>query len=490
MWALDADAYVVRPGPRVVDGVEAIASILHPTVPVLPTRRRRAASSDAGSSPTTSLWYKGLTIYGGCRRHPVRRADRRQRRAGVRVPRGIGARRLDGRSRAGQALEVLARRFTASGFEVDRVAIPPDIGSDPVAGVPQLAYEGRYDVIARRPASDGGPSLLFNGHIDVVPPGDLDAVERAAVPTGAARRLAVRPRRRRHEGRLRHGLAGARRRAGGRPGADHAATSRVLAVIEEECTGNGTLAACRAGHLADAVVLLEPTGPRPARRRHRRVVVRARRAGQRRPRPGRRPRRQRLRRRRRARRRTRASSNGDSTPTSTTTSSSTSSHPYNFNVGELSVGDWQSSVPSRATLGVRFGFPRAWTVDEAIACVRSGRRRDRRGVPGAAGAAADACARTASAPRATPSTPITTSSSRSSSPTGDAHGEPPVSYGLGIDDRRPLLPQPVRRPRRLLRAARRRHPRHRRARRAAVDRRRSEDARPLHRRLLPERRPR
>ena len=30
-------------------------------------------------------------------------------------------------------------------------------------------------------------------------------------------------------------------------------------VIEEECTGNGTLAAARAGVLADAAVLLEPT---------------------------------------------------------------------------------------------------------------------------------------------------------------------------------------------------------------------------------------
>ncbi|MEO6654193.1 MAG: ABC transporter substrate-binding protein [Ilumatobacteraceae bacterium] len=30
VWAIDADAVVVRPGPRVVDGVEVIASILHP----------------------------------------------------------------------------------------------------------------------------------------------------------------------------------------------------------------------------------------------------------------------------------------------------------------------------------------------------------------------------------------------------------------------------------------------------------------------------
>jgi iron complex transport system substrate-binding protein len=30
VWAIDADAVVVRPGPRVVDGVEVFASILHP----------------------------------------------------------------------------------------------------------------------------------------------------------------------------------------------------------------------------------------------------------------------------------------------------------------------------------------------------------------------------------------------------------------------------------------------------------------------------
>ena len=30
VWAVDADAFVVRPSPRVVDGVEIFASILHP----------------------------------------------------------------------------------------------------------------------------------------------------------------------------------------------------------------------------------------------------------------------------------------------------------------------------------------------------------------------------------------------------------------------------------------------------------------------------
>jgi len=37
VWAIDADGIVVRPGPRLVDGVDAIASILHPgAVPPAP----------------------------------------------------------------------------------------------------------------------------------------------------------------------------------------------------------------------------------------------------------------------------------------------------------------------------------------------------------------------------------------------------------------------------------------------------------------------
>ncbi|MFI5934444.1 ABC transporter substrate-binding protein [Actinoplanes sp. NPDC051494] len=38
VWAVDGDALVVRPGPRLVDGVEAVAAILHPgTVPPAPS---------------------------------------------------------------------------------------------------------------------------------------------------------------------------------------------------------------------------------------------------------------------------------------------------------------------------------------------------------------------------------------------------------------------------------------------------------------------
>ena len=32
VWAVDGDAYIVRPGPRLVDGVKVLAEILHPEV--------------------------------------------------------------------------------------------------------------------------------------------------------------------------------------------------------------------------------------------------------------------------------------------------------------------------------------------------------------------------------------------------------------------------------------------------------------------------
>ena len=37
VWAVDANAAFVRPGPRVVDGVEALAAIAHPEHVDLPT---------------------------------------------------------------------------------------------------------------------------------------------------------------------------------------------------------------------------------------------------------------------------------------------------------------------------------------------------------------------------------------------------------------------------------------------------------------------
>jgi iron complex transport system substrate-binding protein len=49
VWAIDADSLVVRPGPRLVDGVEAIAAILHPgAVPPPPDGRVALVQDRAG----------------------------------------------------------------------------------------------------------------------------------------------------------------------------------------------------------------------------------------------------------------------------------------------------------------------------------------------------------------------------------------------------------------------------------------------------------
>src|SRR5205814_2298183 len=84
--------------------------------------------------------------------------------------------------------------------------------------------------------------------------------------------------------------------------------------------------------------------------------------------------------------------------------------PYNVNVGTVAAGDWPSSVPARARLGVRVGFPRRWTPAEALDRVRAA----------VLGAAADdpwpptrrRCARPGSGPRAISSGKTTRSCAR------------------------------------------------------------------------------
>ena len=136
--------------------------------------------------------------------------------------------------------------------------MPESISSDPLAGVPQVAYAGRPVVVGRMAGGDG-PTLLVNGHVDVVPAGPP---ELWSSPPFA-------PERRdgwlygRGAGDMKCGFAmvllavEALRRAA--PGA-LAGSLVFVSSIEEECTGNGTLASIRAGVLGDAVLLPEPTG--------------------------------------------------------------------------------------------------------------------------------------------------------------------------------------------------------------------------------------
>ena len=44
VWAVDADSHFVRPGPRVVDGAEVVAAILHPELVGVPAADRARRS--------------------------------------------------------------------------------------------------------------------------------------------------------------------------------------------------------------------------------------------------------------------------------------------------------------------------------------------------------------------------------------------------------------------------------------------------------------
>ena len=59
--------------------------------------------------------------------------------------------------------------------------------------------DGRCNVIAVLPGRGGGPRLMFNGHIDTVPPGR----DEAAIRASGGQRQALCPGRLRHEGRRR-----------------------------------------------------------------------------------------------------------------------------------------------------------------------------------------------------------------------------------------------------------------------------------------------
>jgi acetylornithine deacetylase len=266
-----------------------------------------------------------------------------------------------------RAQEIVADELARLGFDVTQIPVPPDTAADAPGGVAQTSYDGRHDVLGTlNPGT--GPSLLLNGHVDVVP---AETAMWSAEPfsprtvngwmTG------------RGAGDMKGGFAMGMLAIGALRAATPAAVTgelSFLSVIEEECTGNGTLAACQAGALGDAVVLLEPTGldlllggvgilwveigiegvsahAESADRavnpvRYVPMVLRAL-----------------------------ADFAAEMSASADDPAFGEVASPYNVNVGTVAAGDWPSSVPGRARLGVRVGFPRDRTPDEMFDRVRA-----------------------------------------------------------------------------------------------------------------------
>jgi acetylornithine deacetylase len=255
------------------------------------------------------------------------------------------------------ALAVMADAFRGIGLTPCPVPTEPAALADqPGWSPPLIPYDGRDNVVAlHRPRAARGRSLLLQGHVDVVPEG---AAELWTTPPFEP---SVRDGRMYGRGAadMKAGLAAmvmafaALRRAGLQP----ASELQFAAVIEEECTGNGALAVMHALPRPDACLIPEP-GPgypalyvaevgvvwawvtvtgRPAHVREMQEGVNAieaayvliekfrayeaemNRAERRHP------------------------------------AFAAENHPINVNMGTLQGGEWNSSVPTRAKLGVRVG---------------------------------------------------------------------------------------------------------------------------------------
>jgi len=249
------------------------------------------------------------------------------------------------------AQQLVEARLRRLGFEVESVVPDPErLSERPDSGIPLMSYEGRRSLVGTM--GEGGSSLLFNGHVDVVSAEPLDRWTKE--PFGAE--VADGRMYGRGSADMKGGVAAmllgveAALSAGPLPG-------RIVyqSVIEEECGGNGALAACLAGPLGDATLIAEPTdggmdlvavgviwaritleadsrhasnadrGANPIEATY--PVIEALHGLE-------------------------AELNAEPEP-----EVAGLNHPYLLNVGALHAGDWASMTPGRATLDVRLGFP-------------------------------------------------------------------------------------------------------------------------------------
>jgi acetylornithine deacetylase len=249
------------------------------------------------------------------------------------------------------AQQLVEARLHELGFDVESVVPDPErLAERPDSGIPLVPYDGRRSLVAT--VGGEGRSLLLNGHVDVVSAEPVDRWTKE--PFGAEIRDG------RMYGRgscdMKGGVAAmllgveAALSAGPLPG-------RVVyqSVIEEECGGNGALAACLEGPLGDATLIAEPTNggmdlvavgviwARIALEADSRHASNADRGSN--PIEAAYPVIEAL-------HDLEAELNADPEP-----EVAGLEQPYLLNVGALHAGDWASMTPGRATLDVRLGFP-------------------------------------------------------------------------------------------------------------------------------------
>ena len=156
------------------------------------------------------------------------------------------------------AQDFMAGLFRGMGLAVDRFEVRDDEISHLPGFAPPTGHWLRHDNIVgmHQPREATGRSLIFNGHIDVVPVGADELWSNPPFePVIRDGRLYGRG-----GGDMKAGIAAyvmafeALRRLGLQP----AAPLWMQSVVEEECTGNGALACLARGYRADAAIIPEP----------------------------------------------------------------------------------------------------------------------------------------------------------------------------------------------------------------------------------------
>lgn len=276
------------------------------------------------------------------------------------------------------AVDVMERLLAELGLASERIVLDSAaLRSLPLYSPACCPDGGRYNLLAtHRPAARGGRSVLFNGHLDVVPTGPESTWRRPPfAPYVEDGWLSGRG-----AGDMKAGIvcALAAYKALRELGVQPAGAVGFNAVLEEENTGNGALAsvaalrhAVGAGKLAsfDTVLIPEPLGEglmsaqmgvfwmfveltgHPAHAAYMTTGVNPIEAG--------------------------VAVMADlreleaewNLPENRPAVYRDHAHPINFNLGQIHGGEWNSSVPCTCTLGVRIGFYPHMDVNDAKAAV-------------------------------------------------------------------------------------------------------------------------
>lgn len=264
------------------------------------------------------------------------------------------------------AIEVMEAWFFQEEFHIKRVPMQASVLHETEKKSP--SDHTRYNVMGCLNPASTGPHLVYNGHLDVVP----------AEPESLWKRPPWEPWRDagwlygRGAGDMKAGIAAmamavkAVRQAGIE--INHPVT--VQTVIEEECSGHGALSCVKAGHAGDFVLIPEPFGATLVSAQVGVLWFRV---------------------------------SLDGVPTHVLDTSAGSNaieavtslfgalkaleadinalprhalyrdikKPFNLNLGRIEGGDWASSVPARATLEGRLGFPPDMAVGAVMELVKN-----------------------------------------------------------------------------------------------------------------------